>query len=334
MFMSKTFPIKDWALVDIILFGLLIIIPYPHLFNCNFIEYYESEINTKEYKDVYFSFYNDYERQNPLTKKQGLLNYIKRLYDSGKITLYTYNFAKKNIEQLNLMQMYYKSSLSSNLIESQKALASSQLSLAKNNFGQYIKKSILNNNQNQNQNQREEIDVKNYQGYNYPTFDQQILMAFGGAFTPENNNENNNVNNNNNNNNEENYQSGNFGNQMIENNNNIINQYNNPFLLNMGYAIGFGGFMNNNYVINEEEPINNFNNDNVNNNVEEQGYMGGGGFNINNNSNFPFNNVYNDNPLNKFPLQNQFRYKSSPKKLDEENSNNKGEDKTEENKNL
>ena len=327
MFMSETFPIKDWALVNIILFGILIIIPYPHLFNCEFVDYNESEINTKEYKDVYFSFYNDYERQNPLTKKQGLLNYIKRLYDNGKISLNTFNFAKKNIEKLNLMQMYYKSSLSSNLAQSQKSLARSQLNLAKNNFSEYIKKSILNNNI-QNKNEGEGIEVKNYEGYNYPTLDQQILMAFGGGFTPENAKGNENENND-----EENYQSGNFDNQMIGKNNNIINQYNNPFLLNMGYAIGFGGFMNNNFVNNDNEPINNFNNDNFNNNnnIDEQGYSGGGGFNINNNSNFPFNNAFVNNNINQFPIQNQLRYKSAHKKIDEENDINKEEDKNDNN---
>ena len=327
MFMSETFPIKQWALVNIILFGILIIIPYPHLFNCNFINYNESEINTRTYKDVYFSFYNDYERQNPLTKKQGLTNYLKRLYDNGKITLATYNFAKKNVEQLNLMQMYYKTSLSSNLIQSQKALANSHLNITKNNFGKYIQKSFLNNNQNKND--VEGVEIKNYKGYNYPTLDQQILMAFGGGMIKEAENENDK---------EENYQNGNF-NQMFENNNNIVNQYNNPFLLNMGHAIGFGDFMNNNYFVNDIEPKNNYNNINfepnniINNNIDEQGYSGGGGFIINNNSNLPFNNVYIENDLNKFPIQNQLRYKSSPGKINERKKNNNEEGNTNDNKN-
>ena len=334
MFMNDTFPIKDWALVNIILFGILIIIPYPHLFNCKFIENPESDINKKEYKDVYFSFYNDYERQNPLTKKQGLCNYLKRLLDDGKITQRTYSIAIKNIENLNIMQMYYHSSLTANIIQAQKSLANSYFYNNNNKLD--------NNNLNYNSNNNNNNDIVNIGEYNsnyinpIPSLDEQILMAFGGY------NENYEIENQ-----EERHQNGNNGNIDNYNGYNVIQQYNNPFFLNMGYTIGFNDFMENNYI--NENQGNNLNNNYVSNNYNDinlinpnhnqmiemtninqeniynnQGYYGGAGVNINNNnvynnnSHIPFNNEgftssnFVQNNLNSNPYSSS-RFKSSVK---------------------
>ena len=108
MFMNDTFHTKVWVLIDIIFFGVLCIIPYKQILSCKFLKYNESDINTKTYEDVYFHFYNDYERTNPMTKKNGLKNYLLKLKNKGKINNETYNIAIVNIEHLNLMQMYYK----------------------------------------------------------------------------------------------------------------------------------------------------------------------------------------------------------------------------------
>ena len=316
MFMSETFPIKDWALVNIILFGLLIIIPYPHLFHCKFIEESESEINTKEYKDVYFSFYNDYERQNPLTKKQGLSNYLKRLLDDGKINRRTYSIAKRNIDNLNIMQMYYHSTLSSNLIQTQKALANFPFNNIKSkSLGFFIQKTILdqNNNKDSALPVNEGINTNNnYNTIKLPSLDEQILLAFG-AFENENNTVINEIEDNN-------QQMGNSENINNNGYNNVIKQYNNPFLMSMGYEIGFPNFIgnyymneyqgnnfNNNYMtenslnqnnnnivnpnFNQTQKINNINN-NHNDENNNQGYFGGGGYNLNNNNN---NNNDNNN---------------------------------------
>ncbi len=335
MFMSETFPIKDWALVNIILFGLLIIIPYPHLFNCKFIEESESEINTKEYKDVYFSFYNDYERQNPLTKKQGLSNYLKRLLDDGKINRRTYSIAKRNIDNLNIMQMYYHSSLSSNLIQTQKALANFPFNNIKSkSLGFFIQKTILdqNNNKDSALPVNEGINTNNnYNTIKLPSLDEQILLAFG-AYENENNTVINEVED------SKNQQMGNSENINNNGYNNVIKQYNNPFLMSMGYEIGFPNFIgnyymneyqgnnfNNNYMtenslnqnnnnivnpnFNQTQIINNNNNNNNNDDNFNQGYFGGGGYNLNNNNNnnnqgyfggggFNINNNNNNNDNN------------------------------------
>ena len=96
--------------------------------------------------------------------------------------------------------------------------------------------------------------------------------------------------------------------ENINNNgyNNVIKQYNNPFLMSMGYEIGFPNFIgnyymneyqgnnfNNNYMtenslnqnnnnivnpnFNQTQKINNINNNNHNDENNNQGYFGGGG---------------------------------------------------------
>ena len=108
IFMSENFENDRWSLVNIILYGILIIIPYPRLFNCNFIGVKESEINRKSIDHYYFTFYNDYQLQNPLTRREGVINYINKLYKNDKITKKVYDFAINNIENINIMEMYYQ----------------------------------------------------------------------------------------------------------------------------------------------------------------------------------------------------------------------------------
>ena len=52
-------------------------------------------------------FFNDYERQNPLTKKEGMKKFLLRLKDEGKISERIYNFSVNNLDHLNIMSLYY-----------------------------------------------------------------------------------------------------------------------------------------------------------------------------------------------------------------------------------
>ena len=107
MFMYETYEKDNWSFINIIIFGVLVLIPYPKLFNGNYRGVTESQIKTQSLGYYYFSFYNDYERQNPLTRKDGLITYVKKLYQYKKITKRVYNIAINNIENSNIMEIYY-----------------------------------------------------------------------------------------------------------------------------------------------------------------------------------------------------------------------------------
>ena len=168
MFMNETFHTKVWAFIDIILFGVLCIVPYKQILGCKFLKITESDINTETYEDMYFRFYNDYERTNPMTKKNGLKNYLFKLKSKGKITKETYDIAIDNIEHLNLMQMYYNNIKNNflptntiyNNIDDNKFDDSSQF-----NFDEYFE------NYSKNKNQDKNLKMSKY--------DYQILQAFG-----------------------------------------------------------------------------------------------------------------------------------------------------------
>ena len=98
-----------WPILNIILFGILIIIPYNQIFGFDLIGINESEIKGNQtYEDDYFSFYNDYERTNPMTKKEGIKHFFTKLVDSGLITKQNYEEIMNNFENINLMETYYK----------------------------------------------------------------------------------------------------------------------------------------------------------------------------------------------------------------------------------
>ena len=122
IFMHNAFSNNTFSLINLILFAILIIIPYPHLFFCNYTGVNQSDVKTKSIKDVYLSFYNDYQRQNPLTKKDGLRYYIEKLYEHGLISRFTHDFAFDNIDKINIMELYYKMTYKLNLMKAQRKL--------------------------------------------------------------------------------------------------------------------------------------------------------------------------------------------------------------------
>ena len=174
LFMRNNFKNNNFGYVNLIISSVLMIFPKNYIFEYNFIGIKESEINKVKYRDIYFNFYNDFERQNPITKKKGLINYLKKLYESRKISENVYDFAIKNIDKLNVMEMYYNSSLHYNLLKKQQAIANQK----NNNIGSknYIKKHIkivfdydsdddLKNNENNN-NFDKKISNENKKSFN------------------------------------------------------------------------------------------------------------------------------------------------------------------------
>ena len=107
IFLHNAFDTNTWTYINIILFGCLIIVPYTKLIKCNYVDANEYGVRKRDLSEVYFTFYNDYQRQNPLTKKLGLETYLKELKKHDYLSDNAYNIAMENIEKLNLMEIYY-----------------------------------------------------------------------------------------------------------------------------------------------------------------------------------------------------------------------------------
>ena len=67
IFLNNTFTIDYWPIINLTIFFILLIVPYGQYLTFNFIGINQSQIINKKYNDVYFTFYNDYERMNPFT---------------------------------------------------------------------------------------------------------------------------------------------------------------------------------------------------------------------------------------------------------------------------
>ena len=109
IFLEGTNKSNFWSLFNIIFFGVLIIIPYNQIFAFDFIGINESELKVNQtYEDYYFNFYNDYERINPITKKEGIKHFFHKLNENGLISKQDYDLILQNFENINLMETYYK----------------------------------------------------------------------------------------------------------------------------------------------------------------------------------------------------------------------------------
>ena len=73
IFLHNAFDTNAWTLINIILFGVLIIVPYTKFITCDFVDSESTGFRYKPLNDIYFTFYTDYQRENPLTKKLGLI---------------------------------------------------------------------------------------------------------------------------------------------------------------------------------------------------------------------------------------------------------------------
>jgi len=127
-----------WSVFSLLFFGSLSIVPYTkpisYYFNIN----KDFNLDSKPMSEMYFSFYNDYQRQNPFTKKEGMYFYITELKKRGYISKFIYDILLKNIEKINVMEIYYDTCIKPSLNQSQTALAR-----VNNNFNmEDMKKSI------------------------------------------------------------------------------------------------------------------------------------------------------------------------------------------------
>ena len=172
IFFHEIFPNNKMSLANIIIFGLLIIIPYTKFINCNFVGMNKSEYHEYPLSKVYFAFYNDYERQNPFTKREGLLNYLTLLKDNDYLSDNAFKIAKDNIENLNIMEIYYGISRGTIPIMHQSVMANTNNN--KSICGNNIRQSIVAPNIGDNK-----MDKKKKKKY----FDSQIYNIFNSKTT-------------------------------------------------------------------------------------------------------------------------------------------------------
>lgn len=107
VFLAKSLRTHFYEYFNIIFYGLLCIIPYHRLLrSCDLSKSYE---NTNEigYEDAYFSFQFDYERLNPKTQKQGVINYLRRLKDRFVITEAMFTQAVEHLKSINIMKLFH-----------------------------------------------------------------------------------------------------------------------------------------------------------------------------------------------------------------------------------
>ena len=107
LFLRNIFNSNIWSYINIITFGVLIFIPYSKLLTIDYLKVNKYDIFTKEYKDC-ISFTQDYERANPINKKEGKINYLKKLKDRQIISENEYQNYLKDIYNINIMQVYYR----------------------------------------------------------------------------------------------------------------------------------------------------------------------------------------------------------------------------------
>ena len=112
-FLQETYKNNIWSLINLITFGILIFIPYIKILDRDYLNIDTYNFHKKEYKDC-FEFTQDYERANPISKKEGKINYLKKLKEKGIITENEFNDYIKDIYNINIMQIYYKNKNNNN----------------------------------------------------------------------------------------------------------------------------------------------------------------------------------------------------------------------------
>ena len=107
IFLRNSYDTNLWSFINLISFGGLIFIPYAKLSSIDYLKFDKHEFFKKEYKEC-SDFTQDYERTNPISKKEGKINYLKNLKEKEMITEKEYNGYVKDIYHVNIMQIYYK----------------------------------------------------------------------------------------------------------------------------------------------------------------------------------------------------------------------------------
>ena len=100
---------KGWSIINLIIFIVIAFIPY-HSFRLNFLGTTEGEASKGSYDDYALMFPTDYEKENPLTKKRGMIKHFNKLREMNLIDKYQCEYLIKNLQKENTMDNYYNTS--------------------------------------------------------------------------------------------------------------------------------------------------------------------------------------------------------------------------------
>lgn len=98
-----------WELIAIILFGILVLLPYGSLL-VKVGMFQVSTFSNDKYEDLYFEMGMNYAMANPLTKTKGFETYLDRLRQKNMITddEYTEHIRKIQTAPSDIIELYYK----------------------------------------------------------------------------------------------------------------------------------------------------------------------------------------------------------------------------------
>ena len=146
----------NWSLFNFIFFLIIIFIPYNDI-NINLLGITEGDAKKGSYEDYELMFPTDYEKQNPLTKKNAMVKYFKKLEKMSLIDKYQSNYLINNTNKESYMDNYYKTTKNiGNLLNSYEFQRQFIKSKRKYKFMKKIRqKKILLDSQDLNNNQTE-----------------------------------------------------------------------------------------------------------------------------------------------------------------------------------
>ena len=98
IFLHDSYDKKTWSLVNIILFGILIIFPYHQMLTFDYLKFDKSKIHEDDYDEKYTDFNTDYERANPMTENEGKLRHLEARKAKGLVKEEEFNQQKNQIQ--------------------------------------------------------------------------------------------------------------------------------------------------------------------------------------------------------------------------------------------
>lgn len=107
IFIDDYYHSKYWTMIFILFLLAILLFPFGKILNVRACMK-RNHIANLNYDDEYLKFNNDYQRENPITKKEGVVFYLSKLKEKNLITEKEYHRSLVNMNDINLMEMYYK----------------------------------------------------------------------------------------------------------------------------------------------------------------------------------------------------------------------------------
>jgi hypothetical protein len=113
IFLNKVDKHRDinWSLINLIVFIVIVFIPYSSI-KFNLLGIKEGEITKGSYDEYELMFATDYEKQNPLTKKEAMIRYFEKLRSHNMINQIQYENLINRVKKESTIVNYYKISKS------------------------------------------------------------------------------------------------------------------------------------------------------------------------------------------------------------------------------